>query len=186
MATAGVINAITREKTQKHESITVLKQVEWQGELVQNAVETPKDNLRFLGRNGSADGAGGLIPNNMNTVIMWGAGTEDPANLDSAGVYVCPVNGIYSISFTVQWDTGGGAATLHRSIFVQVNGVVAVGVRRSKAAGTPTWMNFSMVRSCNIGDQISFVVNHNNSGNPLALLSCHCDIEILRIDEPIS
>lgn len=182
MATGGNLNSTTVPKSKKVKSITILRNLEIQGTLVNNAMEVNKDLIRFEGSNGSSDGLGGLFANNNNVDIIWGTQT-DPSNLESVGVYTAPVNGLYCIQCFIEW---AASAAGNRGILINIDdpgagaGANVAGVRIPAASAGVTRLNTERICRMAQGWTVIFRA-FQNSGGLLGLTNSSCNIQLLRI-----
>lgn len=176
MATNGVLNSDLTVQSAKFESLTVLKQVELQGTLINNAVETTKELLRFEGSSPSSNGAGGTFATGTTPLTVFWDVQTDPSGLESAGVYTCPVDGLYSVSASVTIQTN---ATGVRFIFLTVNGSVLTGSNDDAVTSNVHRLAVSIIRRFTRGTTLAIQIAQTSGGN-LSATQGVIDIHLIR------
>ncbi len=104
------------------------------------------------------------IPNNVNTVVIYGTPTFNDANAynPATGIFTAPIAGIYHFDASVMWQavTAGPQYQMR----LEVNGVVKRGTYSTFNFAQDFNQSISIDLSLNAGDQVKVTVFHSSAG----------------------
>jgi hypothetical protein len=152
----------TTPSSKKVKSLTILERLEIQGVIVNNAVETTKDNQNMLVSQTSNFAVLDATPTTVlfTSEILDIGGNYDP----STGIYTVRVGGIYAAAANVLWAAN---AVGQRTLALAIGGVTidqTIAQKHDAAAAASTQQAVAITRQMDAGDTVRVLVEQNSTG----------------------